>query len=83
LTNVYSEIEKTLQTTTNDAKKEREYIREMALIKDSKPYIEEINILRDQIFQKKQLKYQTGLGLNDLKAECKDLQAKMDSLKKT
>jgi hypothetical protein len=48
-----AEIEKRLTTTTNDSKKEKEMIREMAFIKESKPFIEEAQILKDEIFKKK------------------------------
>ena len=57
-------------------------IREIQKIKDSKPFIEEINALFAVIREKKQLKFQTGLGLTELKATCKGLKTEIDKLKK-
>jgi cell division protein FtsB len=56
-------------------------IREIAQIKDSKPFIEEINVLSQQIKEKKQEKYQTGLGLSELKASVNVLKAEINKLK--
>jgi hypothetical protein len=42
-------------------------IKEMAFIKDSKPFIEELQELKDTIFEKKKEKYDAGLPLGDVK----------------
>lgn len=39
-----------MQVTSTDSKKEKEFIKEMNFIKESKPYIEEIDRLREIIF---------------------------------
>ena len=43
------ELERRLQTTSTDGKAEKELIKEMKFIKESKPYIEEIDRLREVI----------------------------------
>jgi uncharacterized coiled-coil DUF342 family protein len=44
------ELEKKLTVTTTTGKQEKEIIKEMAFIKDSRPYIEEIAKLKDFIY---------------------------------
>ncbi len=41
------ELERQLQTTSTDGKKEREIIKEMSFIKESRPYIQELQTLKD------------------------------------
>jgi len=48
-------------------------IKEMAFIKDSKPYIEELLIIKDKIFQLKGEKFEAGKGLGDIKEKSKEL----------
>lgn len=57
-------------------------IREIATIKESKPFIEEINTLTEKINQKKQEKYKAGLGLTELKDSHKELKGNIEKLKK-
>ena len=67
------EIERKIQVTSTDAKKEKELIKEMQSIKESKPFILEAQELKDKIFKKKGEKFETGLGLKELKEEFKTL----------
>ena len=76
------DIERLIATTTTDNKKERELIKEIQLIKQSKPFIEEINELLEQIRNKKQEKYKAGEGLSALKSEVSVLKAAVNKLKK-
>ena len=77
------ELERKLQVTSTDAKQEREIIKDMAFIKESKPYLEELEVLRQTIFEKKKEKYEVGKGLKELKEEAAGLQKRIDELKKT
>lgn len=61
------ELERKLTVTTTTSKQEKEIIKEMAFIKDSRPYIEEIAKLKDFIYQKKSEKYQVSQGISALK----------------
>lgn len=57
-------------------------IKEMAFIKDSKPFIEELQELRDIIFQKKKEKYDAGLPLGEVKDKLNSVQTSINKLKK-
>jgi len=39
----------------------------MAFIKESKPYLEELEVLREIIYENKKAKYEVGKGLKELK----------------
>lgn len=83
MTNACSrELERRLQITTTNAKDERQLIKEMAFIKESRPFIEEIEQLKTLIHERKQEKYEVGKGLQDLKAEQADLTKRIEALKK-
>ena len=77
------EIERKLQITSTDGKQEKEMIKEMQFIRDSRPYLEEIAGLNQIIFQKKKEKYEISQPIGPLKEEAKELQTKIDSFKKT
>jgi chromosome segregation ATPase len=77
------ELDRKLQITSTDAKEERQLIKEMTFIKESRPYILEIEELKALIHQKKNEKYEVGKGLQDLKAEQNDLRKRIDAIKKT
>ena len=57
-------------------------IREMQVIKESRPYIEEINSLIKQIREKKDEKYQSGQGLSELKTAVTEIKASINKIKK-
>jgi uncharacterized coiled-coil DUF342 family protein len=76
------ELERKLQVTSTDAKQEREIIKDMAFIKDSKPYLEELEVLRQVIYENKKEKYEVGKGLKELKEESVALQKRITELKK-
>jgi phage-related tail protein len=77
------ELERKIQVTSTDAKDERKIIKEMQFIKESKPHLEELEVLRQFIFDKKREKKQVGMGLKDLKEEKNVLQKRINELKKT
>ena len=77
------EIERKLQITSTDGKQEKEMIKEMQFIRDSRPFLEEIAALNQIIFQKKKEKYEISQPIGPLKEEAKELQTKIDSFKKT
>ena len=72
-----------MQVTSTDSKKEKEYIKEMNFIKESRPYIEEIDRYREIIFKKKGAQYDVKKGLKDLKEEAAELKSKIATIKKT
>jgi uncharacterized coiled-coil DUF342 family protein len=76
------ELERKLQVTSTDAAQERAIIKDMAFIKESKPYLEELEILRQVIFDNKKEKYEVGKGLKELKEEATALQKRIAELKK-
>ena len=76
------EIDKTVQTTSLDAKRERELIKEMRQIKDSEPFIRELEELRKLISEKKREKAEVGEPLAGLKEACAELKAKINAAKK-
>ena len=55
--------------TSTTGKMEKDIIKEMAFIKDSKPFIEEIDRLYKFINKKKSEKFEAGKGLSELKEE--------------
>ena len=57
-------------------------IKEMQFIKESKPFIEELQELRDIIFEKKKEKYEAGLPLGEVKEKLADVQTQITRLKK-
>lgn len=59
--------------TSNDANKEREMIREMAFIKQSRPFIEEVQSVRETMAKLRAEKYESGQGLTQLKQDIKEL----------
>jgi hypothetical protein len=69
----YREIERSLNVTSTSANKEREMIKEMNFIKESRPYIEEISIFKDEIYKLRQEKKEVGEGINELKETTKTL----------
>lgn len=77
------ELDRKLQITSTDAKAERQLIKEMTFIKESRPFIHEIEELKALILQKKNEKYEVGKGLQELKEEQTDLRKRIDALKKT
>ena len=68
--------------TSTDNKKEKELIKEMSFVRDSRPFIEEIDRLRAFINEKKSQKYQIGLPLNEMKSELTELKTKINEIKK-
>jgi uncharacterized coiled-coil DUF342 family protein len=77
------ELERKLQVTSTDGKQEKEIIKEMQFIKESRPYLEEIAGLYQIIYQKKKEKYEVSQPIGPLKEEAKELQTKIDTFKKT
>ena len=69
--------------TSTDGNKEREIIKEMNFIKESRQYIEEIERLKDIIYKNKKTQYEVGKGLKDLKEEANKLKARINELKKS
>ena len=55
----------------------------MQFIKESRPFLEEITQLNNFIYQKKKEKYDVSQPIGPLKDEAKDLQARIDTFKKT
>lgn len=55
----------------------------MQFIKESKPYIEEIDRLKEVIYIKKAEKFEVGKGLKELKEEAALLRSRIDELKKS
>lgn len=55
----------------------------MQFIKESKPYIEEIDRLRDFIFKKKHEKFEIGKPLQEMKEEITSMKQQINSLKKS
>lgn len=58
-------------------------MKEIAFIKESKPYIEELKKLKDKIYEFKGQQIETGAGLGDLKDEIAKIKGKIDKLTKT
>ena len=77
------ELERRLQVTSTDGKQEKEIIKEMQFIRESRPYLEEIAALNQIIYQKKKEKYEVSQPIGPLKEQAKELQAKIDTFKKT
>jgi chromosome segregation ATPase len=77
------ELERKLTVTSTTGKDEREIIKQMAFIKESRPYLEEIEVLREFINQKKKQKYDAGIDLTPLKEEAKELTKRINELKKS
>ncbi len=77
------ELDRRLQVTSTDHIQEKQIIKEMAFIKESRPYIELNEKLREQIFKKKQEKYEAGKDLGDYKAKLKEIKDKISGLKKS
>jgi septal ring factor EnvC (AmiA/AmiB activator) len=69
--------------TSTDGNKEREIIKEMNFIKESRQYIEEIERLKDIIYKNKKTQYEVGKGLKDLKEEANKLKSRINELKKS
>jgi hypothetical protein len=69
--------------TSTDGNKEREIIKEMNFIKESRQYIEEIERLKDIIYKNKKTQYEVGKGLKDLKEEANKLKGRINELKKS
>ncbi len=67
------ELEKKLTTTSTDGKQEKALIKEMQFIKESRPFIQEVESLRDIIFNKKKEKYEIGQPYGVLKEEQEEL----------
>ena len=77
------ELERKLQVTSTDGRQEKEIIKEMQFIRESRPYLEEIAVLNSIIYTKKKEKYEISQPLGPLKDEAKELQSKIDAFKKT
>lgn len=77
------ELERKLQVTSTDAKQERAIIKDMAFIKQSKPHLEELEVLRQIIFDNKKEKYEISKGMKELKEEAAAIQKRIDELKKS
>lgn len=77
------ELERKLTTTSTDGKQEKQLIKEMQFIRDSRPFIEEVTLLKDLIFKKKKEKYDVSVPIQALKEEQKALQTKIDAFKKS
>jgi hypothetical protein len=77
------ELERKLQITSTDGKQEKEIIKEMQFIKESRTYLEEVTQLNQIIYLKKKEKYEVSQPIGPLKEEAKELQTKIDSFKKT
>lgn len=61
------ELERKLQVTSTDRNQERQIIKDMQFLKESKPFILQNEQLREQIYQKKQEKIEVGKDLGDYK----------------
>ena len=57
-------------------------LKEIQQIKDSKPFIEELERIREDIFNKKKEKFEAGAGLGELKEETKSLKNTIGKVKK-
>jgi len=53
----------------------------MKQIKESEPFIRELEELRQQIFEKKKGKYEVGLPISEIKEECKAIKDRINKLK--
>jgi len=62
---------------------EKDLIREMAAIKESKPFLEQIEVLREIIHIKKQEKFETGKDLGGFKIELDALKKRINDINKT
>jgi chromosome segregation ATPase len=76
------DLERNMQVTSSSAKQEKECIRQMNFIKESRPYIEEVDRLMAIIKERKNAKYEVSKGLKDLKEEANKLKARIRELKK-
>lgn len=63
------ELERKLQVTSTTGKEEREIIKEMNFIKESRPFLEEITQLNQIIYEKKKEKYEISQPIGPLKEE--------------
>ena len=63
--------------TSSTAKDEKQIIKEIAFIRASKPFIEEIERLKTLIYQKKSEKFEAGNGLSGLKEEAFELRKRI------
>lgn len=77
------DLERKLQITSTTGKQEKELIKEMQFIKESRVYLEEVTQLNQFIYEKKREKYEISQPIGPLKEEAKELQSKIDSFKKT
>jgi hypothetical protein len=61
------ELERKLQVTSTTGKQEKELIAEMKFIRDSRPFIEEIQELNQVIYENKKAKYEVSQPIGGLK----------------
>ena len=71
------ELKKYMETQSEATLKEKEVIRKIELLKNSKQYIEEIEKLDEEIKTKKKQKFEAGAGLADLKETIANLKAEV------
>ena len=76
------EMERKLQVTSTDGKQEKEIIKEMTFMRDSRPYLQEIATLKEAIAGKRQEKNEVGTPLGELKEEGQSVQSRIKELKK-
>lgn len=69
--------------TSTTGKEEKELIRQMQFIKESRPFIQEVEALKELIHLKRNERFEAGKGLGALKAEANELKTKINALKKT
>lgn len=82
LTKGIKKLEHDLQVASLTANQEKAMLKEIQQIKDSKPFIEELERIREDIFNKKKEKFEAGAGLGELKEETKSLKDTIGKVKK-
>ena len=71
-----------METTTSGAAKEKEIIKEIKMLENSRQYIEEIQDYDEQIHDLWSQKKAVASSLDDLKEQIKSTQEEIDELKK-
>ena len=77
------ELERKMTITSTNIQQEKQIIREIEFIKQSKPFIEEFNKQNEIIYKKKKEKYEISQPLNGLKSQLQVLRSRITELKKT
>ena len=76
------ELEQYMQTATGGGSREKENIRELKFLQDSKQYVDELQGLQQEIKHLKSEKYVEGGDLNELKEKQRSLQEEIDKLRR-